>query len=243
MIGSLSALKASRIRPRTTTRLIAPTTTGLRSRNGVLIGVPRALSGRGAQRRRRRTSWGGSSEVAPGRSGAVADRDRVLSDPDLAGEVAEVEVEPRAVDRGPAHLGQLDRENLEGPVDLRAAAVEVGREAAQVVDVGDEGRADARDEVGGLHREGGDLVERPEDRAAVLLQATHELLERRDQLVQLLVAPAEVVEDGVQVGDQLTDYLVAVREGLGDGCRVGEHPVEGPALPLEHLDDLVGELV
>src|SRR3954454_5490186 len=108
MSGSFSALKASRIRPSTTTRLIAPTTTGLRSRKGVLIGAP-ALFGRGAERARGRRSWRGSSEVAPARAGVVSDRDRGLADADLPGEVAEVEVEPRAVDRGAADLGQLDR--------------------------------------------------------------------------------------------------------------------------------------
>src|SRR3954447_19397508 len=137
MIGSLSALKASRIRPTTTARLIAPTTTGLRSRNGVLIG--------------------GSSEVAPARSGLVGDGKGGLAEPDLAGEVAEVEVEPRAVDRGAADLGELDRKHLEGAVELGLAVVEVGREAAQVVDVGDERRTDPRDQVGGLHRQVGDL--------------------------------------------------------------------------------------
>src|SRR5215831_2781568 len=98
MIGSFWALKASRISPSTTARLIAPTTTGLRSRKGVLIGVPAALFGGGAERGRRRTSWGGSSEVAPAGAGVVLHGNGVLADPDLAGEVAEVEVEPRAVD-------------------------------------------------------------------------------------------------------------------------------------------------
>src|SRR5881394_3719694 len=138
MIGSFSALKASRIRPSTTARLIAPTTTGLRSRNGVLIGVPAALFGGGAERGRGRTgfpregmrsafAWGamsgGSSQIAPARAGVVADGDGGLTDPDLAGEVAEVEVEPRAVDRGAAHLGQLDRQHLQGAVDLGTTLV------------------------------------------------------------------------------------------------------------------------
>src|SRR3954453_21343665 len=174
MIGSLSALKASRIRPITTARLIAPTTTGLRSRNGVLIAA--------------------SSEVTPVRAGAVGDREGGLAEPDLAGEVAEVEVEPRAVDRRAADLGELDRQHLQGTVELGLPAVEVGREAPQVVDVGHERRADAGDEVGGLDRQVGDLVERPEDRAAVLLQPSDELLERRDQVIELTVAAAHVVE-------------------------------------------------
>src|SRR3954454_10673714 len=133
MIGSFSALKASRIRPITTARLIAPTTTGLRSRNGVLIAA--------------------SSEVTPVRAGAVGDREGGLAEPDLAGEVAEVEVEPRAVDRRAADLGELDRQHLEGAVDLGASAVEVGGEAAQVVDVGDERPTDPGHQVGGLHRQ------------------------------------------------------------------------------------------
>ena len=37
MIGRFCALKAARISPATTARLIAPTTTGLRSLNGMLI--------------------------------------------------------------------------------------------------------------------------------------------------------------------------------------------------------------
>src|SRR5262245_12906992 len=139
MIGSLSALKASRISPITTARLIAPTTTGLRSRNGMLIVR--------------------SPQLAPVGAGVAGDGEGGLAEPDLAGEVAQVEVEPRAVDRGAADLGELDRQHLEGTVDLGLAAVEVGREAAQVVDVGDEGRPNAGDQVGGLHREVGDLVE------------------------------------------------------------------------------------
>src|SRR4051812_14534966 len=152
MIGSLSALKASRINPTTTTRLIAPTTTGLRSRNGVLIsGSPRRCSAeersggdegprgpraKASEARSRGVQRRGvcSSEVAPARAGLVVDRDGVLADPDLAGEVAEVEVEPRAVDGGAADLGQLDREHLQRAVELGASAVEVGREATQVVD-------------------------------------------------------------------------------------------------------------
>src|SRR5690348_731882 len=100
MIGSFSALKASRISPRATARLIAPTTTGLRSRKGTLIsGPPRRCSAaersggdeeprgprakasearsRGVQRRGVR-----SSEVAPARAGVVADRDGVLAETD-----------------------------------------------------------------------------------------------------------------------------------------------------------------
>src|SRR5580765_6766312 len=117
MIGSLSALKASRISPSTTARLIAPTTTGLRSRNGMLIsGTPWRCSTEersGADEERRAVR---SLEVAPARAGVVVDRDRGLPDPDLAGEVAQVEVEPGAVDRCPADLGELDRHDLQGPV-------------------------------------------------------------------------------------------------------------------------------
>src|SRR6476619_4733839 len=128
MIGSLSALKASRISPTTTARLIAPTTTGLRSRNGVLIsGPPRRCSAvnRGGDEEGRGVR---SLEAAPVRSDLVVDGDRGRADPDLAGEVAEVEVEPGAVAGGAADLGQLDRHHLQGPVDLGLAPVEVGRE-------------------------------------------------------------------------------------------------------------------
>src|SRR4051794_32467312 len=101
-----------------TARLTAPITTGLRSRNGLLIGVPSKLFGGatlrgprglaaaersgGAARpwgealRRRRTSWGGSSEITPVGAGGVLGRHRLAAGQlDLALEVAEVEVEPR----------------------------------------------------------------------------------------------------------------------------------------------------
>src|ERR1700709_1097492 len=121
MIGSFSALKASRISPMITAMLIAPTTTGLRSRKGRLIsGLPRKCE-RSEQFRGVR-----SLEVAPARAGLVVHRDRGLADADLAGEVAEVEVEPRAVDGGATDLPQLDRQHRQGPGDLGLAAAGVG---------------------------------------------------------------------------------------------------------------------
>src|SRR6476619_6318076 len=98
MIGSLSALKASRISPTTTARLIAPITTGLRSRKGVLISgpprrcLPEERSGRdgeprgprakasearsrGVQRRRGVRSL----KAAPVRPDLVVDGDRGLA--------------------------------------------------------------------------------------------------------------------------------------------------------------------
>src|SRR3954454_10536559 len=214
MIGSLSALKASRISPTTTARLTAPTTTGLRSRKGMLIsGSPRRCSAEersGGDEERRGVS---SLQAAPIRSDLVVDGHGGRADPDLTGEVAEVEVEPRAVGGGAADLGQLDRHHLEGAVDLGLATVEVGGEAAQVVDVGDERGADPGDQVGGLGGELRDLVQRPEDRPTVVPEAADEVLEGGDQLVQLLVALADVVEHGVQIGDQAADHLVATGQG------------------------------
>ena len=156
MSGRFCALKAARISAATTARLIAPTTTGLRSRNG--HAHPRQhLSGAGVV-------------VAPGWSGRRRG--------DLALELAEVEVEPRAVDRGPADLLELDGQHLQGPVELGLVAVEVVGDRAQLLDVLDEGLADALDEVGGLDGQRGDLVERAEDRLAVVLQPADEGAER-----------------------------------------------------------------
>src|SRR5689334_24053599 len=109
--------------------LIAPTVTGLRSRNGVLMAdhlragrnqaasgsprrcVPGERSGGGSERR-------GviSSEITPVGTGLVVDRDALVAGQlDLAGERAQVEVEPRAVDRGTADLVEPDRQDLGGP--------------------------------------------------------------------------------------------------------------------------------
>ena len=162
---------------------------------------------------------------------------------DLALELAEVEVEPRAVDRGPADLLELDRQHLEGPVELAAVALDVGGQLAQVGDVVDQRRADPLDQRGGLHRELGDLVERAEDRVAVAVEAAHELPERRDQLVELLVAVGDVVEHLAEVVDEVADHLVAVGQGAGHRGGVGQQALERAALALEDLDDLVGQLV
>src|SRR3954471_16935600 len=117
-----------------TARLIAPMITGLRSRKGFIallpgsprgpVGVPAKLRPRGAKRLHDRTSWGDksaplgvaplqsfvgwSSEITPCGAGVVGDRDRQPGQLDLALELAEVEVEPGAVDRRPADLGELD---------------------------------------------------------------------------------------------------------------------------------------
>src|SRR6478735_11339943 len=140
MTGRFWALKAARISPATTARLIAPITTGLRSRNGTLMsfGVPSESSAGGAKRGKWATSWGKSSQLTPVGAGVVLHRDGQSGDGDLALELAEVEVEPRAVDRGAADLLELDRQHLQGPVDLGLATVEVLGHGTQLLDVLDE---------------------------------------------------------------------------------------------------------
>src|SRR3954447_16213012 len=230
MMGRSWARKAARISAAITARLIAPMMTGLRSRKGLLTrfspGSPRK---RWLPRAARSPSGfvGWSSQVTPGGAGVVADRDGHPWQLDLALELAEVEVEPRAVDRGPADLLQLDRQHLQGPVELAAVALDVGGQLAQVGDVGDQRRAHALDQRGGLHRQLGDLVEGAEDRVAVLVEAADELTERRDQLVELLVAVGDVVEDLAQVVDQVAGDLVAVGERVRDRCGVGQEVLEG----------------
>src|SRR4051812_44917347 len=128
MTGRSWARKAAITSRATTARLTAPMMTGLRSRKG-FIGVPSTLFG-GATRRRR-ASWGDSSEITPVAAGAVVDRDGLAArQPDPTLEVAEVEVEPGAVRRRPADLVELDREHLQGAVQLGLPAVEVGGEPA-----------------------------------------------------------------------------------------------------------------
>ena len=174
----------------------------------------------------------------------VLDRERdVAGQVDAALELAEVEVEERAVDRGAADLVELDRQHLDGAVELGLVLVDVAGHRAQLLDVLHERLADAVDEVGGLDRQGGDLLQRAEDRVAVLLQPADERAERLDQPGQLLVAVADVVEHQRQVVDEVADHLVAVGEGRRDRRRVGEQPLQRPALALEHLDDLVRQLV
>src|SRR3954470_1504077 len=246
MMGRSWARKAARISAAITARLIAPMMTGLRSRKGLLTrfspGSPRK---RWLPRAARSPSGfvGWSSQVTPGGAGVVADRDGHPWQLDLALELAEVEVEPRAVDRGPADLLQLDGQHLQGPVELAAVALDVGGELAQVGDVVDQRRADPLDQRRRLHREVRDLVERAEDRVAILVEVAHELLERRDQLVELLVAVGDMVEHLAEVVDESADDLVAVGQGVGHRGGVREEALEGAALALEDLDDLVGQLV
>src|SRR5262245_32544759 len=116
-------------------------------------GVPAASSAGGAQRRRRATSSGGSSEGAPVRAGVVLNGQARAADGDVALEPAEVEVEPRAVDRGAADLLELDGQHLQGAVDLALAAVEVLRHRPQLPDVVDEGLTDALHQVRRLYRQ------------------------------------------------------------------------------------------
>src|SRR4051794_30971457 len=218
MMGRSWARKAARISAAITARLIAPMMTGLRSRKGLLTrfspGSPRK---RWLPRAARSPSGfvGWSSQVTPGGAGVVADRDGHPWQLDLALELAEVEVEPRAVDRGAADLLQLDRQHLEGAVELGLVAVDVLGHGAEVLDVLHERLPDALHEPGRLHRERGDLVERAQDRSAVLLEAADEGAERGDQPVELLVAAADVGEHLVEVVDELADDLVVVRERRG----------------------------
>src|SRR3569623_2017242 len=116
MSGRSWARKAARIITAITARLIAPMTTGLRSRKGLLmarspgsprgpVGLPATSWPRGARRPRSRTSWGDtsalpraaplpsfvgwSSEVTPGGAGVVLDRDGHAGQPHLALDLAE----------------------------------------------------------------------------------------------------------------------------------------------------------
>ena len=63
------------------------------------------------------------------------------------------------------------------------------------------------------------------------------------RLELLVVAVGHVVEHVVEVVDQVADHLVAVGQGLGDRGGVPEQALQRAAFALEHLDDLVGELV
>src|SRR6478609_8635955 len=242
MIGRSSARSAATSVTARTTRLMAPTTTGLRSLNGFMSGSPRRCSEErsGGEERRGVTS----SQITPVGAGVVLHRDR-----DVAGQVhaplelAEVEVEERAVDRGASDLVQLDRQHLDGAVELGLVLVDVAGHRAQLLDVLHEGLADAVDEGGGLDRQRGDLLQRAEDRVAVLLQPADERAERLDQPGELLVAVGDVVEHQRQVVDEVADDLVAVGERRGDRRRVREQTLQRSALPLEHLDELVRQLV
>ena len=83
MIGRSPALKATVMNAAITARLIAPMTTGLRSRNGVLIRCDTC------------PCWSCTPGSAPGPSPGTTT---------LALELTEVEVEPRAVDRRASDL-------------------------------------------------------------------------------------------------------------------------------------------
>src|SRR3954452_2519511 len=163
--------------------------TGFRSRNGTLMRGPLGrVNGVSAV-----SSCAGcwSSEITPFATGWVVDGQGRLAELDVALEVAQVEVEERAVRRGAADLGQLHREHLERAVDLCLVAVEVAGDAAQLLDVGGEARPDAGDQVGGLHGEPGDGVQGPEDRLPVLAEPRDELAQLDQQGGQLLVAVAD----------------------------------------------------
>ena len=107
----------------------------------------------------------------------------------------------------------------------------------------DERLADVVDQAGGLDREVGDAVERVEDGLAVLLEPGDQVLEADDQPAELLVAVGDVVEDEGEVLEQVADDLVAVGERLRERRRAAEQALDGAALALEHLHDLVGQLV
>ena len=165
------------------------------------------------------------------------------ADHDIALELAQVEVEERAVDRRPADLLQLDRQDLQGPVDLVPALVQVARRLAQTLDVAHERGPDADDELGGLVGQGGHRLQGAQDGVLVLDQPGHEVLELDDQLAQLLVPPGQGRQHVVEVGDQVADHLVAVGQGVGQRRGALQQRVEVAALTLEHRDHLGGELV
>src|ERR1700712_834327 len=201
MSGRAPALKGAIMTTSITARLAAPTRTGLRSRNGVLMP---AL----ASRRARMAPRGGSAEFArsarssevaprPGLADVVLDREAgARGQDDVALELAAVEVEEGAVDRRTSDLVELDRQDLHRTVELVSTSIEVPGHLSQAVDVLDEGRPDPGDEVGGLFGQVGDRVQRAEDGVLVLHQAGHEPLELDDQAAQLLVAVGQGAEDG-----------------------------------------------
>ncbi len=89
-------------------------------------------------------SWKVAPLVLVDEAGVVLDREALAAELDVALELAQVEVEERAVDGRPADLLQLERKDLQGPVDLGPALVQVGRNPTKALDVADEGGPDAR---------------------------------------------------------------------------------------------------
>ena len=155
--------------------LIAPIGTGLRSRKGTLI--------RGDTSRPCRAVSVSYSMVS-----GIGWTPPDLGQDDVALELAEVEVEERAVDRRASDLLELDRQHLHRPVELDLPLFRLVATWRRPLTSLTSGGPDADGEVGGLVGQVGDRVQGAEDRVLVLDQPGHERLELDDQRVQLLVA-------------------------------------------------------
>src|SRR5688572_15818527 len=114
---------------------------------------------------------------------------------ELEGQVAEVLVEDASALHEVAQLVHLDRHDLQGALELLQVLLltQVPGEPAQLLDVVADQRAAVDQQARRLLGELGDRVERAEDGLTVLLEASHELPQRRDGVPELGVAGAEHV--------------------------------------------------
>ena len=197
-----------------------------------------------ADRDRVALSEGDAHRLAPRRrdvvGGADAGQDRA---PRV--ELAEVEVEPRAVGRRAGQGGDAARGAGDEVLELLDVPrlVEGRGESPQLGDVVLDERSRRDEQVGGLGGERVDAGQRTADRLAVGSEPAREPLELVDEREQLLVVGVDRAEHGVEVVDGAADDGVAVGERGREAGRLGEQGVHVAALPLQGLDEQARELV
>lgn len=155
----------------------------------------------------------------------------------------EVELEPGSVTGCPAELLELHRKRLENAVDRVGVTVQRRRQRVQRRDGFLDGRSGGFEQVGrrvGQSREG---RHRRTDGSPLVRQARDELLGVDDQRIELIVTLIHRGQHVVEVVDHRTDHPILVGDGVGEACRILDQFRDCSRLALEHLDDLVRQLV
>src|SRR5699024_10150996 len=121
--------------------------------------------------------------------------------------------------------------------------IEVTGEITQRSDVLTQRLAGVVEEVRSYFGQSADGFDGFADGSAVLRQSTDQILQSGDQVVQLRGPVIDHIEDVVEIRDHLADHLILRGDLFRQRRGVRQQALHRAAFTLQHLDDLVGELV